>query len=343
MKRLVKLLLLVIVVSARAVAQDAPAASASAEKRPAEKNPAEKGTAPSVLPLKVAVAPAQEGTRDIFDQLTLFVDLENPTGDRIQIERIYLLVGDDVLLTRPPQNHDAAKEWKPADGQKDLQPSPYNYPEDGQWSGSEKASGFDIPSEGRKSITLTIPAADIRESGVGGLLSYVALITTKQYLLTFTPQEHNIHVVVDYSNGADKHFSQRTSIKVRFTATWGAIMVGGLVGVLLLLVLRITVALVDEAAKVLKPQPNLSWSELRNIGAALLQRLGWVGISELIGALVWIPSVIVICVLLMRMEPGSFPITFQVNDFTGGVLLGLFTRTLIEPLIRKLFPPAKGG
>jgi len=120
-------------------------------------------------------------------------------------------------------------------------------------------------------------------------------------------------------------------------------MLGGLVGVVLLFVLRVTVAVVDESIKVVKPSEAPTWEGFQTACKKMTLRAVWVGLSEAVAALVWLPSVVVICVLLMRMEPGSFPITFQVNDFTGGVMLGLFTRALIEPLIRKLFPSNDGN
>ena len=98
----------------------------------------------NIDPLKITVTVAQDGKRDINNQLSVFVDLENPTKDRIQINRLYLLLGDDVVNTRPPQSYDSTKEWARPEGQPGLLPSPYNYPLDGQWSGPEKAVGFDL-------------------------------------------------------------------------------------------------------------------------------------------------------------------------------------------------------
>ena len=292
-----------------------------------------KPPAVDVAPLKINLTPGQTGVRDIYDELTVFVELANTGKEVITLNYVYLQVGDDVKRTRDLSDHrtptpthtPTSATSSTVSGERAR--GALNQPEDGIWEGREQHTPIKLNPNGSRTERLVIPRAEPT--------GYISGLLRNQYLLTFSPREHDIHVMVEYAVGSQDDLSLRSTLKVSFTSTWGAIMLGGCVGVAMLCVLRIILAS-EKEFRALYNDPAVdaaavSWA---SIGRRARHRAA----RELIASIVWFPSVMIISFLLWRMGPSSFPITFQVNDFAGGVLLGLFTRALVEPLIRKLFP-----
>lgn len=289
--------------------------------------PASKTTTPDISPLKVTLTPGQTGPRDVYDELTIFVELANTGKETIILNYVYLQIGDDVKRTRdwiekPPA---AAAPASALSGGRPR--GALNHPDDGIWEGREESGSIVLNPNGSRTERLVIPRA------YRGF--YLLGLALNPSLLTFSPGEQDVHVMVEYAVGSQSDGSLRSTLKVPFTSTWGAIMLGGCLGVVMLCVLRVIVASEKEfGAAYLEPGAGMipiNWGPV-------FRRARHSAARELIAASVWFPSVMIISFLLWRMGPSSFPITFQVNDFAGGVLLGLFTRALVEPLIRKLFP-----
>jgi hypothetical protein len=279
-------------------------------------------------PLKVVLTPGQTGPRDIYDELTIFVELANVGTEVITLNYVYLQVGDDVKRTRPEDKPVPTATPLPATaGSGQRERGALNHPEDGIWEGREQHPSIKLNPNGSRTERLVIPRADPS--------CYFCGLVRNPSLLTFSPREHDIHVMVEYAVGSQDDLSLRSTLKVTFTSTWGSIMLGGCLGVVMLCALRVVVA-ASRTLKGLYVEPVAGATPVprqRILDTAKLT----VG-RELLGSIVWLPSVIIISFLLWRMGPSSFPISFQVNDFAGGVLLGLFTRALVEPLIKKLFP-----
>jgi hypothetical protein len=291
---------------------------------------APKPPTPDIAPLKITLTPGQTGARDIYDELTIFVELANTGKEVITLNYVYLQVGDDVKRTREPSKQQPATPPTPAasTGASGARArGALNNPEDGIWEGREQHVPIRLNPNGSRTERLVIPRAE-PTGYLGGLLR-------NQYLLTFSPREHDLHVMVEYAVGSQDDLSLHSTLKVSFTSTWGAIMLGGCLGVAMLCVLRIIVATEKEFRAIYSdPAAGAAAVSWGKIGHCALHT----AVRELIASIVWFPSVMIISFLVWRMGPSSFPITFQVNDFAGGVLLGLFTRALVEPLIRKLFP-----
>lgn len=291
--------------------------------------PAPKATTPDIAPLKVTLTPGQTGPRDIFDELTIFVELANTGKEVITLNYVYLQVGDDVKRTRPDEKPISTPPPPPtASNSGQRARGALNQPGDGVWEGREQHPAIPLNPNGSRTERLVIPGA------YRGF--YLSGLVRNPSLLTFSPREHDIHVLVEYAVGSQDDLSLRSTLKVPFTSTWGAIMLGGCVGVVMLAALQVVIAASGELRGIFgKPAAGGSSVNIKETFA----RAGQTAVRELVAATVWLPSVIIISFLLWRMGPSSFPITFQVNDFAGGVLLGLFTRALVVPLIKKLFPP----
>ncbi|MEP6672733.1 MAG: hypothetical protein ABJF10_26450 [Chthoniobacter sp.] len=338
---------LVVLLAARASALDAPLAPALPEAKDTSIKPlvdtvisSKPASDTTVLsaPLKVTLTPAESGPRDIFDELTFFVDLENVGDQPLTIRSIYFQMPDDVKRTR------AQGEIKKADPAEPASPSSssvngvrgaINRPEDGLWEGREEMNPIILNARGKRTERLVIPQAGRRVGDPPETTRYFRALFDNGYLLTFTPKEHDINAMVEYDmDSGNTSVSQRSSVRVPFTATWGAIMLGGCLGVAMLAAFRVVIAAEQELRNYYKDETPPEASA----AVTVRRRARRVVMRELISAAVWLPSVIIISFLLWRMGPSSFPISFQVNDFTGGVLLGLFTRALVEPLVRKLFP-----
>jgi hypothetical protein len=310
-------------------------------------------------PLKVTITPGQTGPRDIYDELTFFVEMENIGNEVITLNYVYLLVGDDVKRTRP----DALAlpglpvPETPVPPEAGRVRGALNQPADGTWEGREVRLSIPLQPRGKLTERLIIPRCGLVVGSPPHYRNYIFTLMGNPYLLGFSPREHDVSVMVEYAVGANADLSMRSTVSVPFTATWGAIMLGGIVGVLMLCFLRVLVAFKPvllalvapprrKAAPHVEPPvekdaPAAPHAAARTVAVAPtgVSRIRRVALVEMISAMVWLPSVIIISFLVWRMGPSSFPITFQVNDFAGGVLLGLFTRALIEPLIRKLLPP----
>jgi len=290
--------------------------------------PASKTSTPDIAPLKVTLTPGQTGARDIYDELTIFVELVNTGKEVITLNYVYLQVGDDVKRTRDPDRTTLIPTAATSSVDSGIRArGALNHPEDGVWEGREQHAPIKLNPNGSRTERLVIPRA--KPTG------YLVGLFDNEYLLTFSPREHDVHVMVEYAIGSQDDLSLRSTLKVSFTSTWGAIMLGGCLGVAMLCALRVIVASEKEFRALYNDPaagaPAVSWG-------AIGRRALHTAARELIASVVWFPSVMIISFLLWRMGPSSFPITFQVNDFAGGVLLGLFTRALVEPLIRKLFP-----
>lgn len=357
---LVLTMLLVAVLVAKAVDQDATPVPDGGQKESKEKREQEKSPAD---PLKMTVQPSQGGPRDIYDALTLFVLLENVGRDQLNVRAIYLLVGDDLARTRTlcksiplslesvdttnattrsssgPTGAGAATNPvvspapKPSDRKRPIDFEALNLSSDGRWFGrKELRRHFDIDPAHQLRASVLIPSASGRDASTVWFPVYLWDLLSNVYLLSYSPQQHEVQVVVEYSVGTDSADLRLAIVplKLSFTASVGAIMLGGLIGCFLLCTFRAGASLADHATEFEKSH---RWDLLRRGTAIVMKEYSWL----LVGS----PAVVILTLLLIRLGTGDFPISFKVSDFTGGILLGLFSRALVVPLTNRLFPKGK--
>lgn len=132
------------------------------------------------------------------------------------------------------------------------------------------------------------------------------------------PGDYDATIIADCRRlGSQQYTVQVTkSTKLTFSSALGAVMLGTIFGSVLGVCFRF-------AWRLTRQNPRPKWSdELRD--AALAFPTGVLG-------------AIIISLILYRLKDVQLPIAVTVNDFFGGIVIGLFTYKLADWIYKKLF------
>jgi hypothetical protein len=158
--------------------------------------------------------------------------------------------------------------------------------------------------------TLSMPSLD------HSWYQYWAALARNPRLLTFAPGEYDATVIVDYKLPPNASLQLTKTAKLTFSSALGAVVIGTIVGSILGLLFRSAWRLTRE-----KPRPRLA-DELLDAGLAFP--------AGVLGA-------IIVSLILYRLKDVQLPIAVTVNDFFGGIVVGLFTYKLADWIYQKLF------
>lgn len=176
-----------------------------------------------------------------------------------------------------------------------------------------RSSGGDIqlPPGATVPRTLTMPGLDAT------WFSYCSALMKNPRLLTFAPGDYDATVIVDYRRPTQTYNLQLTkSTKLTFSSALGAIVLGTVFGSVLGVLFRSAWRLTKQ-----NPRPTVA-NEVRDALLAFP--------TSVLGA-------IIISLILYRLKDVQLPIAVTVNDFFGGIVIGLFTYKLADWIYEKLF------
>lgn len=142
--------------------------------------------------------------------------------------------------------------------------------------------------------------------------SLLALMTHWR-TLTFSPGDYQIYVVAgfqgEYSDDSTFQYNASSVFSVRMRPSVWQVVIGAGLGALLLAIFIVN----GRDGRPRRPRP-LTRMRIRAWGAPILK--------------LWISGWVTACILIFltyRMQDSGFPISLSINDFYGGIVVGLFS------------------
>ena len=126
-------------------------------------------------------------------------------------------------------------------------------------------------------------------------------------LLTFMPNDYEVRVVVNYKIPPQRDTAIQERVKLHIDPPLSSLIWGGVFGSLLLALFLVTYRLLRQPSS---------------------RNLRQIAVETLMLTLAGVVCAIIAIILLYRFKELPLPINIAVNDFYGGIVIGLFTYKL---------------